>query len=571
MVRWLKAAAAASLDLLLSIASLIILLVLVTGGGEGRLGSIPVRAYTCSNLVLLCVPLLLVRWVVRSWAPFLGIRTLQLERLTDRSERLLSTVRSTLLALDEARAARLVWFVIAAVFVLKVLNAWFYFGFYSGDDVEVQEMSLARVFGWDWRAWDLRSPFYPMTFLFPVQRLLVALGVRDAALLVFAGRLVVIGFSSLNLLLVFRIARRVFGILPPAVLAVVFLSTSSLHVALGSSELPRTVSSTFVLLTCRLLLERPAVPGYLVAGGTLAAAACIRFSEGLFALPAAVLLVRPFKPLRVAAFAAATALAAVVILGPVDRLYWGEPFHSLRHIVDYTIVRRESSRGFEPWHWYLTHLSRWTNGLTFGLFLAAVRFPPRTLLPWAFSPLLLLSLLPHKEARYLLPALPFVTTSAAWVAWKLLERSGVPASERAGRPKGQPWWAFPLVAAACVAFLLEADGYRFRRSESAVEMARYLATRGEPGSVAIEQSWKAGGRIYLGPIPLEDVDGLRMADKDAFRKLLAGTDASWIGLRSATVRRAGYEELLRAAGFSEVAFTTRTRRLEYRLFHRPGR
>ncbi len=51
--------------------------------------------------------------------------------------------------------------------MVKAIYAWWYYGFYTGDDVEIHEMVFAAIFGWDWQAWDIRSAFYPMVFIYP--------------------------------------------------------------------------------------------------------------------------------------------------------------------------------------------------------------------------------------------------------------------------------------------------------------------------------------------------------------------------------------------------------------------
>ena len=59
---------------------------------------------------------------------------------------------------------------------IRVANVFTHFGFVTGDDVEIHEMTLGVALGKAWPVWDLRNAFYPMTFIFPVQRALVELG-----------------------------------------------------------------------------------------------------------------------------------------------------------------------------------------------------------------------------------------------------------------------------------------------------------------------------------------------------------------------------------------------------------
>ena len=143
-----------------------------------------------------------------------------------------------------------------ASLVVKLGNILWYQGFYSGDDVEVHEMTLGILFRQEWPIWNLRSPVFPVGFIFPVQWLLVQLGVSGTTALVMAGRLVVALFSTANILLLFAVTLRQWRSIPIATFAALFLASSGLHIQFGSSELPRTVATTFLLAAVWLLQDR---------------------------------------------------------------------------------------------------------------------------------------------------------------------------------------------------------------------------------------------------------------------------------------------------------------------------
>lgn len=67
------------------------------------------------------------------------------------------------------RAAMFVTAVGVFSLAARLLNASSSYGFFSGDDVEIHEMTFAALFHLDWPIWELRSPFYPMLFIYPVQ------------------------------------------------------------------------------------------------------------------------------------------------------------------------------------------------------------------------------------------------------------------------------------------------------------------------------------------------------------------------------------------------------------------
>ena len=197
--------------------------------------------------------------------------------------------------LSHRSAGRWVVGVILVSSVVKVIYAWRYYGFYTGDDVEIHEMVFATIFGWDWQAWDIRSAFYPMVFIYPAVAFVEKLGTDDTAFLVFVGRLVVVAFSGLNIWLTYKIACRAFESIPIGVLAALFLAINKLHLSFATTVFPRTISSTFVLLAVWCLLmsgsKKHAATWAGLTGLTLGVAAAIRFSEILFVIPGLIHLV----------------------------------------------------------------------------------------------------------------------------------------------------------------------------------------------------------------------------------------------------------------------------------------
>src|SRR5207247_2142116 len=179
-----------------------------------------------------------------------------------------------LLHLSARRAAPWLGAVMLASLVLKLALAYRHPGFWTGDDVEIHEMTFARLFGHPWHGWDIRSPVYPLGFVYPIQALVAKAGHTDPASLVFAGRAVVAAFTIATLWLTFHVARQVFasnaasrdGVpnaaaalgapgcparevvldqrgraasMPIAVFSVLILATNKLHVMTGTTELPR--------------------------------------------------------------------------------------------------------------------------------------------------------------------------------------------------------------------------------------------------------------------------------------------------------------------------------------------
>ena len=145
-------------------------------------------------------------------------------------------------------------------------------------------MSLGSL-GTAWPIWDLRNAFYPMTFIFPVQRALVALGVTDVFWLIAAGRLVVTAIAGLNVWILYRVGLWLYGDRGTALIAAALLAVNHLHMAYGSAELPRIVATAF-LVPAFGALRTPTPLRCGLAGVLLGLGASLRFGEIVFAVPA---------------------------------------------------------------------------------------------------------------------------------------------------------------------------------------------------------------------------------------------------------------------------------------------
>ena len=526
-----------------------------------------IRFYSVFNLVLAWGGLFLFRGKALGRFPLFGRTGWTFEILSGRAYAgVLGTAR-WLEGLSTRRFWRLLLLLAGLSALLKALNALGHDGYFSGDDVEVLEMTLSRLLGWPWRAWDLRNAFFPFTFIFPAQYGVWLLGVRDPWLLDMTGRAVIILFSSVNILLLYRVTKIWSGRRTPALFAAALLAFSQLSISLSSTVLPRPVSTTFLLLATLLYLRAPARRRSLLGVGLcLGLATTIRFSEGIFLLPFLAHLAWRRRWRQAFLLGMATVLSALMLLGVSDTLYWGSPLHSLKHIVTYTLVQGQSSRGTQSLFFYLTHLKDWTNPVLPCFLPLAWRRRRAGLMGVLFLlPLLLLSLLPHKEARYLVPLLPFFCALVGVGVWRFLrggiQNRAVPRDRRVSR-------AGLLVLALLLALLFEADGYHALRSESGVVLARTLTAMKPLQHVAVEQIWRAGSRVYLGAVPdLRDIDTDRSRDPGYLEAVLEDPVLEAVALKASTLARNGCEALLGANGFSEVSLRPCSRD-PYRLFVR---
>lgn len=560
MKRLALVAVGLALDALVVLASVVVVLAIAGYGRHVHIGRFILDATSIHGAVAVLLIVLGVRASVREvpvWfvIPISSVSVVVLGWWRN--------VRSWLIRLTPPAALGVVLSVVAASLVTKLWIAYQHPGFWTGDDVEIHEMTLSRLFGWHLPVWNLRSPFYPLGFIFPAQWLAHRVGVVDTTSLVFVGRSVVALCSVVTLWLTFVIARRVFDSVPVAVLSTILLATNKLHTIGGTSELPRTVSSCFVLAAFGLLsLSRRQVSA-LAAGALIGVAAALRFSEEIFLIPALLQLTVARRWGHAGLACCGFLLVAILVLGPVDQMYWGEAFFSLRHAADFTLVRGLSSRGVQPFFEYAAAVPAWADVFTVALAILACRWRLWTLAAWTWLPVIVLSALPHKEPRYVIPVLPYFSMLAAASLWALAGWLGEAVDGRRLR-------VAPILLAACAASLVgEVGGFVIGRSDGAVALARNIARRSQVQGIVIESAWRLGGHLYL-PMaePFINLDPGQVENAAALGDVLRETKVVRVVLDAHRLARTHADKTVLALGFREVTPQVSTSVSGYRLFER---
>jgi hypothetical protein len=300
-----------------------------------------------------------------------------------------------------------------------------------------------------------------------------------------------------------------------------------------------------------------------LAGVTIGIGAVIRFSEAIFIVPCLIYLIMEKRIRHAVWVSLASLVTGMALLGISDYYYWGSPFFSLKNIIDYTLVMKLSSRGYQTPLYYITHIGEWSNGLMVVLAVLAFRWKKHTITIWALSPLLLLSLFPHKESRYLVPVIPFFAAMAGIGVWYWLKETA--ANPALKLPKRQ-LQALLLSFAFIGSLLFEVDGFRFRRSEAGVDVAKYLTAQKNIQSVAFEQVWRAGGKIYLHKIPqVLDISPDSIGDPQYLMKIIDTPGLQIVVLKENDVKKYHYDDLLIKKGFEEF-HVRQEGRDKYRLF-----
>ncbi len=432
--------------------------------------------------------------------------------------------------------------IVATSTVLRLVFAWVFFGFVGGDDVEILQTAFRTAVGLSYSPWEIRNLLQPQLLVAPAIGLARALGVGTTAHLVFVGALPNLVLASVNVVLVYRLGSCWLGSPLAGRAAALLYAFHWLPLGYGSTVYPRTISATCVLLGALLLASRSAdtVRG-LAAGGLLSVAFAVRYSEALFGLPLLALAWAngadtASRVRRSVALIGGATFGALLTVGVCDVLAWGKPFASLIAFARFTLVERQSSSltPVQPSWWYLKRLLFWIPPTLLPL-LAASWMHARARIAWWFvvAPLVVLSLIHHKELRYLQASIPFLALLGAAGFVVMLER-------------GRRRLAISLLALTLV---VEVSGVRFlaRKSMAAVEAARWMAK--EPGlrTVAVSQKWAYGDGLYFGT-------GIRVVDlptPPSAGDLAAARDADLVALYLKDIEeRDELEQALMEQGFA---------------------
>jgi hypothetical protein len=363
----------------------------------------------------------------------------------------------------------------ALLIVVAAAQVWMahrWFGFLTGDDVEVLAEAFHRAIGFQYRPWDIRTLFVPDFVVAPMVWFGHAVGVRDTRTLIEIATLPFIALTLVTIVLTYRLTLRwTNGDRIAAGAAAVLVALHWIPLGFGATVYPRTVAMA-AIVAAALLVER--FPW--IAGALLGVAFADRFSEIVFLVP--LLIVARRNAWKVAIGAAASILVTV---GLYDWITWGEPFGTLSRFANLTLVEPDfaSRVKYQGPLWYVRNVVRWCAPSLLPLLFFCRRVEAWI---WIVVPLVLLSLVQHKELRYLEALIPFAMIAAA-IGFAAL------------------WRTHRAIAAVLIAVSIPWDLIGLRafvhKTMPCVMAARDLAANPRVNTVAMSQLWAYGDRLYL--------------------------------------------------------------------------
>jgi hypothetical protein len=432
---------------------------------------------------------------------------------------------------------------IAAVAAAQLWLAYRYFGFLTGDDVEVLSEAFRRARGLAYVPWDVRNLFVPDVVVAPTIWLARGVSTRMA---IFLASLPFIALSGLTIWLVYRLALRWCSEHAAFVAALLF-ATHWIPLGFGSSVYPRTVAAACVVAAALIVERWP-----FVAGAFVGVAFADRFSEIVFLAPVALALQHRQEclchidprhdaqtpqtsrasvaqtllsvPARTWRILLGATVSILLTVGIYDWLTWGTPFSSIIKFAHLTLVAPDFASRVKyqaPW-WYVANLVRWCSPALLPL----LWFGRRSRAIWfVIIPLVAFSAIKHKELRYLQVMIPFLCIAAA-IGFASMRNRRI---------------AIALVA---VSMLWDLYGLRYvvRKSQPAVMAAQWMAANPSIHSIAASQLWAFGDKLYLG-------DSMAMSDVGTPPEHLEEVRADAVALyetdldvpsRAATLRANGY-------------------------------
>ncbi|MEA2414749.1 MAG: mannosyltransferase 3 [Thermoanaerobaculia bacterium] len=436
--------------------------------------------------------------------------------------------------------------IIAATAAAQLWLASRYYGFLTGDDVEVLSEAFRRARGLAYTPWDIRNLFVPDVVVAPVVWLSRGVSTRTT---IFLASLPFIVLSSLTIWLVYRLALR-WCDERAAIVAALLFATHWIPLSFGSTVYPRTLAAACVVAAALIVDRWPFVAGLLIG-----VAFADRFSEIVFLAPILLMVTKHRQeclchigrsrecPIHARPGVAQTLLsvplmqalkvilgvtvAIILTVGIYDWMTWGTPFSSAIKFAHLTLVAPDFASRVKyqaPW-WYIANIVRWCSPALLPL----LWYARRSRAIWFIViPLIAFSAIKHKELRYLQVLIPFLCIAAA-IGFASIRNRRI------------------AVALVAISIVWDLHGLRYlaRKSQPSVMAAQWIASNPSIRSIAASQLWSYGDKLYLG-------DKMAMSDIGTPPENLSEVNADAVSLYETDLDVPSRVDALRANGYTPV-------------------
>ena len=431
--------------------------------------------------------------------------------------------------------------IIAATAAVQLWLAYRYYGFLTGDDVEVLSEAFRRARGLAYTPWDIRNLFVPDVVVAPVVFLSRGLSTRTT---IFLASLPFIFLSALTIWLVYRLALR-WCDERAAIVAALLFAAHWIPLSFGSTVYPRTLAAACVVAAALIVDRWPFVAGVLIG-----IAFADRFSEIVFLAPVLLMVTKHRQEclchisrsadcpihartgvaqtlLSVLKLMLGTTVAIILTVGLYDWMTWGAPFSSAIKFAHLTLVEPDFASRVKyqaPW-WYFANIVRWCSPLLLPL----LWYARRSRAIWFIViPLIAFSAIKHKELRYLQVIIPFLCIAAA-IGFAFMRNRRI---------------ALALVA---ISIVWDLHGLRYlaRKSQPSVMAAQWIASNPSIHTIAASQLWSYGDKLYLG-------DTMEMSDVGTPPEKLSEVNADAVALYETDLDVPSRVDALRTNGYAPV-------------------
>ena len=332
--------------------------------------------------------------------------------------------------------------VLVVAAIPRVWAAWFDHGVFWPDEIfQSVEQAHRLVFGYGITPWEFREG--ARSWVFPgmvaaVLKLGSLLGLETGQGLMLLVKTSMALLSVVTMFMTMRLAQNNAG--PrAAVFAGLFAAFFPVSLLLAARSLSE-VATAPVLLGSYMLSRKTGREKQIASGVLAGLAICMRYQSGLIALGILAVLVSE-RRIKDALWFAAGASVLGLLGGMLDWLTWGKPFYAFKKYLYFNIKKSGAKFGRYPFTYY-AKVSWSAIGpallVLVGAFVGGLRFAPRLAL-LVLGYVLVHSLVPHKEYRFLMPVVPFALAIAG---------CGVVALENQLRT---PRWLASVVGVACAA------------------------------------------------------------------------------------------------------------------------